>query len=108
MVPYYDVENLSKRLHQLRKARKVSAREMSLAMGQNGNYINSIELGKSLPSIEGLVYICQYLGVTVSEFFDDGNAAPGRLRELCDNMKKLSPKQIDVIFAMVDDMLARK
>ena len=35
-----------------------SAREMSLALGQNPSYINRIENGKALPSMQGLF---QYL-----------------------------------------------
>ena len=108
MIIYNDENFVSTRLSQLRIAKGVSAREMSLAIGQNENYINNIENRKSYPSISGMYYICEYLGVTVSEFFDEGNAAPGRLRELCEDMKKLTPKQIDVISAMVDDMLGRK
>lgn len=105
---YNDEYFFAKRLNKLRILKGVSAREMSLDIGQNGNYINQIENGHALPSISGLYYICEYLGVTVSEFFDEGNAAPGRLRELCEDMKKLTPKQIDVIYAMVNDMLGRK
>jgi len=105
---YNDESFFAKRLNELRTLKGVSAREMSLDIGQNGNYINQIENKKSYPSIFGLYCICEYLGVTVSEFFDEGNAAPGRLRELCEDMKKLTPKQIDVIYAMVNDMLGRK
>ena len=105
---YNDESFFAKRLNELRTLKGVSAREMSLDIGQNGNYINQIENKKTYPSIFGLYCICEYLGVTVSEFFDEGNAAPGRLRELCEDMKKLTPKQIDVIYAMVNDMLGRK
>ena len=36
-------DNFAERLSQLREARQVSAREMSLAIGQNCSYINRIE-----------------------------------------------------------------
>ena len=43
-------EAFSKRLVQLRMAKGVSARDMSLSLGQNPGYINSIENNKpSLP-----------------------------------------------------------
>ena len=105
---YNDELFFAKRLAYLRSQKGVSAREMSLAIGQNENYINQIENGKSLPSLSGVYYICEYLEMSVYEFFDESNPAPGRLRELCERMKKLTPKQIDVIIAMVDDMLGRK
>lgn len=38
------------RLTQLRNKKGVSARDMSLSIGQNPGYINNIESGKAMPS----------------------------------------------------------
>ena len=53
-----DEKDFALRLAQLREKKNVSAREMSLAIGQNPGYINNIESGKSLPSLMGVFYIC--------------------------------------------------
>ena len=58
------------RLAELRTRKGVSARDMSLSLGQANNYINNIENKKSLPSMPSFFYICEYLGVTPQEFFD--------------------------------------
>ena len=58
------------RVAQLRDKKGVSARDMSLSMGQNPGYIHNIESGKSLPSMTGFFYICEYLGITPEEFFE--------------------------------------
>ena len=58
------------RIAQLRTQKGVSARDMSLSLGQNGSYINQIENKKALPSLQGLFYICEYLHMTPQEFFD--------------------------------------
>lgn len=51
-------EFFSRRLTQLRMQKGVSAREMSLAIGQNSSYINRIENRKALPSMQGfLLYL---------------------------------------------------
>ena len=42
-----DEKTFGLRLAKLRQSVDVSAREMSLALGQNKNYINSIETGKT-------------------------------------------------------------
>ena len=55
-----DEKDFALRLAQLREKKNVSAREMSLAIGQNPGYINNIESGKSLPSLPGVFYICDY------------------------------------------------
>ena len=50
-------ERFSKRLIQLRMQKGVSAREMSLSIGQNASYINNIETGKALPSMSANTWI---------------------------------------------------
>ena len=49
-----DEKDFALRLAQLRQKKNVSAREMSLAIGQNPNYINHIETGSATPSLSGL------------------------------------------------------
>lgn len=46
----YD-NNFALRLSKLRTQKGVSARDMSLSIGQNAGYINNIETGKALPSM---------------------------------------------------------
>jgi len=65
----------SERLAQLRLAKGVSAREMSLAIGQSANYINKIENKHAFPSMLVFFSICEYLGVSEQEFFDTGTDA---------------------------------
>lgn len=60
---------LRDRLVQLRTQKGVSARDMSLSIGQSESYINKIENGKALPSMESFFYICEYLGLHPKEFF---------------------------------------
>ena len=67
---------LPDRLAKLRIQKGVSARDMSLSLGQANNYINTIENKKSLPSMQSFFYICDFLGVTPQEFFDEGNNNP--------------------------------
>ena len=55
----------------------VSARDISLSLGRSENYINKIENQKAFPSMTLFFYICQYLGISQQEFFDDINANPG-------------------------------
>ena len=49
-------EDFCKRLAQLRINKGVSARDMSLSIGQSPNYINGIEGGKKYPSRETFIY----------------------------------------------------
>lgn len=56
-------EDFAKRLTELRIAKDVSARKMSLSLGQSPSYINNIEKNRSLPSMENFFHICEYYKV---------------------------------------------
>lgn len=89
------------RIMQLRLKKDVSARDMSLSLGQNVNYINQIENHKALPSLQGLFYICEYFGITPEQFFDEGNSCPVQLAAVVDDMKKLDDDSLAHIAAIV-------
>ena len=89
------------RLAQLRNKKGVSARDMSLSIGQNHAYINNIESGKALPSMTIFFYICEYLNITPAEFFDIDSKNPIKLQGLIKDLKKLDDKQLDSISEIV-------
>ena len=99
---------LPKRLATLRAEKGVSARDMSLTLGQADNYINALENRKSLPSMTSFFYICEYLGVTPQEFFDEGSAYPVQLKELVDDLKKLDQKALTHIFGLVKELINKR
>ena len=100
-------DEFAMRLARLRFEKGVSAREMSLSIGQNSGYINNIENGKSLPSMPAFLFICDYLGITPAEFFDLDNQSPERLRRISSWLKMLSDEQLSSIEIIVRD-LAKK
>lgn len=98
-------EFTQKRIAQLRMQKDVSARDMSLSLGQNNSYINQIENKKALPSLQGLFYICEYFGITPQQFFDERVAYPVQLAELMEDMKKLDVETLEHIAAIVKKVL---
>lgn len=102
----YD-EDFQSRLIKLRNEKGVSARDMSLSIGQNPGYIHNIENGKALPSMSVFFFICEYLGISPSEFFDLDNSNPGKLKPIIEKMKKLDDEQLDGIAAIVNGMTKR-
>ncbi len=59
-----NTEQFAERLAQLRTEKGVSARDMSLSIGQSAGYINNIENKNNMPSMTVFFFICEYLGVT--------------------------------------------
>lgn len=82
------------RLSQLRSQKGVSARDMSLTLGQSESYINKIENGKAFPSMQVFFYICDYFGISPKDFFDEGSSSPALLNALIADLKTLSDSQI--------------
>ena len=94
-------EDFSKRLAILRNQKGVSARDMSLSIGQNPGYINNIEMGKALPSMASFFFICDYLEISPKQFFDTDTCQPKEIYELEQNLKKLSPELLRNISEIV-------
>lgn len=99
--------DFSLRLARLREQKGVSARDMSLSMGQNAGYINNIETGKSMPSLTGIFYICDYLKITPGELFDTNTKYPQKMDQLINNLKRLNEKQLDNVSAIVESLLQK-
>ncbi len=102
-----DEKDFAIRLARLREKKGVSARDMSLSIGQNPGYINNIETGKSKPSLDGFFFICEYLNITPSEFFDTESSDPVKLSSIIKDMKKLNDGQLDILSTLIKDMLTR-
>ncbi|MDO4943744.1 MAG: helix-turn-helix transcriptional regulator [Ruminococcus sp.] len=101
----YDEQKFALRLTKLRMQKGVSARDMSLSLGQSESYINKIENGKSLPSMTGFFYICEYFGITPAQFFEFDIENPRLTEELKHSIEKLSPKQTVHVLEIVRDIL---
>ena len=100
-----DYENyIADRLTQLRLQAGVSARDMSLSIGQSPGYINKIESHQNLPSLQGFFAICEYLDISPRDFFEEHNQAPHKASELVTKIKHLSERQLDALNHLVDTM----
>lgn len=94
----------SQRLATLRINKGVSARDMSLSIGQSAGYINNIETGVSYPSMTVFFYICDYLGVTPAEFFDIESHNPTKENELLKAVKGLSSEQLENLISLANGL----
>ena len=95
------------RIAELRIQKGVSARDMSLSLGQSESYINKIENKRTLPSLSGLIYICDYLGVTPKEFFDTELLEPRQMQEISFLAKQLTSEQTELILRLMNEMIGK-
>lgn len=97
-------ESFSKRLAELRQEKGVSARDMSLSLGQSESYINKIENKYAMPSMQGFFYICEYLDVTPEQFFKEEDKHPIIMKELIENTNKLNEAQLRLLVEFVKSL----
>ena len=98
-------EQFAERLADLRTQKGVSARDMSLSIGQSAGYINGIENQKNLPSMTVFFYICEYLNISPQEFFTFDVQNPQRLNEIISYLKQLDNSQLEHLTELVKGLI---
>lgn len=101
-------DKFAKRLAELRNEKGVSARRMSMDLGQNLSYINYIENGKTLPSMDSFFYICKYFNITPREFFNYGVKSPAKFQSILNELEKLDNEQIENIYSIIKGLTKNK
>ncbi len=82
-----DAKFIRDRITQLRMQKSVSEYKMSYDLGHSRSYIYNISSGKSLPPMAEFLEICNYLGVTPSDFFNDSNENPILVQSAIEEIK---------------------
>ena len=95
-----DEQFIRDRISSLREEKGISERKMSLDLGHSTSYIRSIISGRSMPSMGEFLYICEYLGVTPKEFFDEETNDPQLVRELYNISLSLEKEDLEVLLSM--------
>ncbi len=85
----------------IRLAHDISARKLSLELGQSSEYINQIENGKNMPSLEGLFNFCEYFGITLGEFFKEEVTYPVEYKKIIEQLNKLDSLELKQIYDLL-------
>ena len=85
----------SLRLAQIRTRRNISARQMSIDLGQSENYITSN------PSMKMIVNICKYFDISIDEFFEYRTVNSPKLYEAINGLKELDESDFEHIAAII-------
>ncbi len=97
-----DLQFIRDRISVLRTKKNVSEYKMSLDLGHSKSYMQSISSGRALPSMSEFLYICEYLGVTPKEFFDDGMQEPLLVRKLCALTRNMSEADLNILITTAE------
>jgi len=101
-------EMFTSRLSALRIKKGVSARDMSLSLGQSAGYVNKIENGQILPSMTLFFIICEYLEITPQNFFDIDLENPKQTNNLVETIKHLDDGTQELLYCLLMRLLSDK
>lgn len=102
-------EQILDRITQLRLEKGVSSRGMSLELGLSESYINRLEQGVMLPSMEVFLRICDYFEITPLQFFTTGKKgkAPSRaVLDACDKLAAMPAAWQGHVIAIINDLMS--
>ncbi len=97
-----DLQFIRDRISVLRTKKNVSEYRMSTDLGHSKSYMQSISSGRSMPSLVEFLYICEYLGVTPREFFDEDIKEPQLVQKLYELTRKMSQEDLDVLISTAE------
>lgn len=92
-------EQFSKRLAELRTKKGVSARDMSLSIGQNPGYIRAIECGTTFPTMSNFV--------TPQEFFNFSEEPSNGMNALTDQLQQFDSEQINALATFIKTIVKK-
>lgn len=92
----------------VRLAKNISARSLSIQLGQSTQYINQIETGRKMPSMEGLFNFCDYFKISLRDFFDDEKEYPMQYKELLQYLNKLDFEELNEITTIIKRIARNK
>ncbi len=91
-------------LAKLRESKGVSARQMSLDIGQNKNYINAIETGNNFPNMSNFFSICEYLHITPQRFFQAKDSPTFLYDDFLQLLRGLTAEQYHHLYLIACDL----
>lgn len=91
------------RITELRMQGNISEYQMSLDLGMNKSYIQSISSGKAMPSMKQFLEICTYFKITPLEFFQAAEIPP-LVQKASDIMKGLSDEDVLAVIGVLQRM----
>lgn len=97
-----DSSYISKRITQLRLKKNVAEHRMSLDLGHSRSYMQGISSGRAFPSMTEFLAICEYLGVTPRDFFEEENENPRLVSQITAKSKGLPDDDLSLVLSLIE------
>lgn len=97
-----DSSYISKRITQLRLKKNIAEHRMSLDLGHSRSYMQGISSGRAFPSMTEFLAICEYLGVTPRDFFEEENENPRLVSQITAKSKGLTDDDLSLVLSLIE------
>ena len=81
------------RIKELRELKGYSVNKLANMAGVSQSYLRDIELGNKNPTISFLSLLCDQLGISIKDFFNDSSETSFHNDPLIQKIYQMSPKQ---------------
>lgn len=93
--------DIGERIRYFRTLSGYSVNKLANKAGISQSYLREIEIGGKNPTVQILQDICDTLGVSLKDFFDEENL-PTNIDPLMEQIGRLSPKQKKALLAFLN------
>ena len=93
---------IANRITELRLKKNVSEYQMSLDLGRNKSYIQSLSSGRNNPTMENFLEICEYFEITPAQFFDPDITNPPLHTKASDLIKQLDDDDLLALIPLLN------
>ena len=96
--------DVGKRITFFRTEKKYTVNKLATLAGISQSYLRDIELGKKNPTVEMLSFICDALGISLRDFFDDQTSDNISQNPLISKIYELTPEQRASLLQFLDSI----
>ena len=96
--------NIDKRIRFLREKKGITVNKLANLAGISQSFLREIELGKKQPTVETLGFLCDALGISLHDFFDDEMFSKLNEDELSRLIFRMSHKQRQALSSFLKSM----
>ena len=88
-------------------ANRITELRLSLDLGRNKSYIQSLSSGRNNPTMENFLEICEYFEITPAQFFDPDITNPPLHTKASDLIKQLNDDDLLALIPLLNRLTSK-
>lgn len=96
--------DIGKRIAYFRKQKGYSVNKLANLSGVSQSYLRDIELDNKNPTVAFLTIVCNALGISLQDFFNDEDTISITNNPLLQRIYKLNPEQQEALLKFLDTL----